>query len=148
MQKIIVEGQPQGKLRARHGKSRSGAPVTYTPEKTRAYEQLIALCYRSQRGQHYGDKYVRLGVKAFYEIPKSYPKYKQQQAREGTLRPSVKPDADNVIKAVADALNGVAYNDDTQVVEVHCWKHYSDRPRIEIYIEEAATNTAEKEAQK
>lgn len=137
MQKITVEGQPQGKLRARHGKSRSGAPVTYTPEKTRVYEQLIALSYKAQGGQHYGDKYVRLHVLAYYGIPKSYTKKQQQEAREGTLRPSVKPDADNVIKAVADALNGVAYNDDTQVVEVFCIKFYSDRPRIDIYIEEA-----------
>lgn len=144
MQKIIVKGQPQGKLRARHGKNPwTGKPQTYTPEKTRAYEELIGIEYQVQHGAYFADKYVRLCVLAFYGIPKSYTKSKQQQAREGTLRPSVKPDADNVIKAVADALNGVAYDDDTQVVEVLCKKYYSDDPRIEIYIEEAK---AQKEA--
>lgn len=149
MQKIIVEGQPQGKLRARHGKNFiTGAPQTYTPEKTRAYEAHIAWSYKAQGGRHYGDSYVRLGVLAFYSIPKSWTKAKQQQAREGALRPSVKPDADNIIKAAADALNGVAYTDDTQVVEVFARKYYSDRPRIEIYIEAAATSSTEKEANK
>ena len=149
MQKIIVEGQPQGKLRARHGKNFiTGAPQTYTPEKTRAYEAHIAWSYKAQGGRHYGDSYVRLGVLAFYSIPKSWTKAKQQQAREGALRPSVKPDADNIIKAAADALNGVAYTDDTQVVEVFARKYYSDHPRIEIYIETAATSSTEKEAKK
>ena len=149
MQKIIVQGQPQGKLRARHGKNFiTGAPQTYTPEKTRAYEAHVAWSYRSQGGKHYGEQYVRLGVLAFYSIPKSWTKAKQQQAREGALRPSVKPDADNIIKAVADALNGVAYTDDTQVVEVFARKYYSDSPRIEIYIEAAATSSTEKEARK
>jgi Holliday junction resolvase RusA-like endonuclease len=149
VQKIIVEGQPQGKLRARHGKNFiTGAPQTYTPEKTRAYEAHIAWSYKAQGGRHYGDSYVRLGVLAFYSIPKIWTKAKQQQAREGALRPSVKPDADNIIKAAADALNGVAYTDDTQVVEVFARKYYSDSPRIEIYIEAAATSSTEKEAKK
>lgn len=146
MQKIIVTGQPQGKLRARHGKNYwTGKPQTYTSEKTKAYEQLIAIEYKRQRGEHYGDSYVRLGVLAYYGIPKSWTKKKQQQAREGALRPSVKPDVDNVLKAVLDALNGVAYKDDTQVVEEFARKYYSDSPRIEIYIETAAT---EKEIKK
>lgn len=140
MQKITVSGQPQGKLRARHGKNFiTGAPQTYTPEKTRAYEAHVAWSYKAQGGRNYGDSYVRLGVLAFYGIPKSWTKAKKQQAREGALRPSVKPDADNIIKAVADALNGVAYTDDTQVVEVFARKYYSDSPRIEIYIEAAAS---------
>lgn len=142
MQKIIVKGQPQGKLRARHGKNaQTGKAQTYTPAKTKEYEGRIAWQYKAQRGQFFGERYVRLGILAFYEIPKSYPKYKKQQAREGELRPSVKPDADNIVKAVADALNGVAYTDDTQVVEVLCKKYYAadDCPRIEIYIEEAPT---------
>ena len=148
MQKIIVEGQPQGKLRARHGKNFiTGAPQTYTPAKTRAYEAHIAWSYKTQGGRNYGDNYVRLGVLAFYGIPKSWTKAKQQQAREGALRPSVKPDADNIIKAVADALNSVAYTDDTQVVEVFARKYYSDSPRIEIYIE-AASSGAQPETQR
>ena len=121
----------------------TGAPQTYTPAKTRADEDSIAWSYRAQGGKHYGEQYVRLGVLAFYQIPKSWTKAKKQQAREGALRPSVKPDADNIIKAVADALNGVAYTDDTQVVEVFARKYYSDSPRIEIYIEATGEPLAE-----
>ena len=75
MQKIIVQGQPQGKLRARHGKNFiTGAPQTYTPEKTRAYEAHVAWSYKAQGGKHYGEQYVRLGVLAFYSIPQSWTK--------------------------------------------------------------------------
>lgn len=46
-----------------------------------------------------------------------------------------KPDIDNVVKAVLDALNGVAYRDDTQVIELHVRKSYSEKPRVEVCIE-------------
>ena len=52
------------------------------------------------------------------------------------LRPSKKPDIDNVLKLVLDALNEVAYKDDTQVIEVECKKFFSINPRIEITLED------------
>ena len=52
------------------------------------------------------------------------------------LRPNKKPDADNVIKLVADALNEVAYKDDTQIIELECRKFYSNIPRMEITLED------------
>lgn len=54
----------------------------------------------------------------------------------GELLPAKKPDIDNVVKAVLDALNKVAYRDDNQVVELQIRKQYSERPRLEICIEE------------
>ena len=52
----------------------------------------------------------------------------------GYIRPAKKPDIDNVIKSILDALNGVAYHDDTQVVAVFAEKYYSDTPRVEVEI--------------
>lgn len=52
----------------------------------------------------------------------------------GTVRPSRKPDVDNVLKAVLDALNGVAYKDDSRVVHVAASKFYSNDPKIVIRI--------------
>lgn len=54
---------------------------------------------------------------------------------DGKILPAKKPDIDNVVKAVLDALNGVAYRDDTQVVELHVRKSYSEKPRVEVSIE-------------
>ena len=56
-------------------------------------------------------------------------------ALDGRLLPMVKPDADNVYKAVADALNGIVYRDDVQVVIGGFMKLYSGQPRIEVCVE-------------
>ena len=53
---------------------------------------------------------------------------------DGKIRPTKKPDADNIMKAVADALNGIAYKDDSQIVNVTIAKWYSDTPRVEVAI--------------
>ena len=55
---------------------------------------------------------------------------------EGVRRPTKKPDIDNVEKIILDALNGIAYDDDKQVVEEASSKLYSDVPRVEIEVYE------------
>ena len=55
---------------------------------------------------------------------------------KGELLPAKKPDIDNIAKVVLDALNSVAYRDDTQVVELQLRKQYSEKPRVEICMEE------------
>ncbi|CZR99694.1 Endodeoxyribonuclease RusA [Clostridioides difficile] len=63
--------------------------------------------------------------------------YKDAIAKvEGLIRPSKKPDLDNIIKSVADSLNGIAYKDDSQIVEVVSKKYYSDKPRVEVILED------------
>jgi Holliday junction resolvase RusA-like endonuclease len=55
---------------------------------------------------------------------------------ENIIRPTKKPDADNIAKIVCDALNGIAFLDDKQIVDARITKWYSDTPRIEIIIQE------------
>ena len=65
------------------------------------------------------------------------PKYKREAALAGTLRPTTKPDVSNVLKGVEDALKGVWYKDDSQIIgfdELGKW--YGERPRIEITMRE------------
>lgn len=52
----------------------------------------------------------------------------------GLIRPTKKPDMDNVVKVIADSLNQLAYRDDTQIVDCQCRKFYSDRPRVDVVI--------------
>lgn len=135
---FTVLGEPQGKGRPRFSKV-GNYVKTYTPDKTAAYENLVKLEYERQcHGHKFGDdEYLDLRIFAFYGIPKSASKKKQAQMLQKTLRPVKKPDMDNVVKVIADSLNGVAYRDDTQVVDAMVRKFYSDNPRVEVVIQTA-----------
>lgn len=78
------------------------------------------------------EAYIKVRIQAFYEVPKSCSKVRRTAMLNGELLPAKKPDIDNVVKAVLDALNKVAYRDDNQVVELQIRKQYSERPRLEI----------------
>ena len=131
--RITVPGQPQGKGRARVC-LRGGYARAYTPDSTAAYENLIKLAY-GNRGISVVP--VELAVTAYYRIPKAFSKKKRNEALSGHMRPQTKPDIDNVVKVVCDALNKVAYNDDTQVVKIVAEKYYGETPGIVIEIKEA-----------
>ena len=127
---FTIEGEPTGKGRPRHGKYK-----TYTPAKTKAVENNIAYFFKVNIG-HYFEGYVKLKLDLYYSIAKSDSKKKKLMKLNNEIRPNKKPDIDNVVKLVADALNEVAYKDDTQIIELECRKFYSDIPRIEITIED------------
>lgn len=73
-------------------------------------------------------------IKAYYAIPTSASKKKQAAMEAGEIRPTKKPDADNIIKVVADSLNQVAYHDDAEIVGVSLAKYYGRQSRIEVEI--------------
>jgi len=73
-------------------------------------------------------------VMAFYEVPKSTSKKNAALMLAGDLRPTKKPDIDNIIKIIADALNGVCYHDDSQFVLVIAEKHYAEIARVDVEI--------------
>lgn len=137
--KFTVLGEPQGKGRPRFQKA--GQYVrTYTPDKTVAYENLVKLEYRRQCGDYKFEKEQQLDVRiaAYYSIPKSASKKKRSQMLANELRPTKKPDVDNVVKVVLDSLNQIAYHDDVQVVDCQLRKFYGENPRVVVVIKEAA----------
>ena len=109
---------------------------TYTPDKTVLYENLIRTEYLRQcSGQRFADKEpLAMKIRAYYSIPASASKKRQAAMEAGEIRPVKKPDADNIIKVVADSLNQVAYRDDADLVKVELEKFYSWQPRIEVEI--------------
>lgn len=133
--KFTIPGEPKGKARPRVLKS----GWTYTPQETEGYENLIKVFYRSECGQTFFEHKIPVNVMiiAFYGIPESESKKKQQKMRSGEIRPIKKPDADNLAKVVLDSLNKVAYHDDTQVVDLSVKRFYADNPRVVVIIEEA-----------
>lgn len=134
---FTVEGKPQGKARARtFYDNRAGKMRSITPAQTRSYEDLIRWKYKEAGGIYHGESTLQVAINAFYPIPQSFSKAKRKAAEMGILRPTTKPDCDNIIKVVLDALNGVAYYDDKQVVSVFCDKHYSEIGYLKIEIME------------
>lgn len=113
---------------------------TYTPKKTADYEKAIADYWeQSTKGFSY-DREQPLVVNLGFglPIPKSTPKYKRHMMQDGTIKPTKKVDVDNLAKAVMDALNGVAWGDDSQVVRVSIYKEYAKEPYVYIYIHDDA----------
>lgn len=129
MYKLTIPSTPVGKARPRFGKN--GA---YTPEKTRNYETLVKELYFTKHGQTMLEGPLHMEIKAYFGIAKSSTKKVREKMIGGSLRPTKRPDIDNVVKSIADALNGVAYADDSQIVSLSASKHYAEYPRVEILI--------------
>ena len=129
-----MPGEPRGKGRPRF--SRDGHP--YTDNETRAYEHKIAAYYRKAYGgaRAADTAFVTVDVIAYLPIPKRVTKAQLVGMVTKTILPSRKPDVDNVLKVVLDALNGIAYKDDSRVHRASCVKYYSAEPRLEIVIGE------------
>lgn len=129
---FTIKGQPMGKQRPKFS-TYGGFVKTYTPKETVNYETLVKMSYYGL--QYFGDEPLKVTIKAYYQIPKSYSKKKRLMAINGELRPITKPDCDNIAKIICDALNSVAYDDDKQIVELVVQKYYAEEPRTEVTIE-------------
>lgn len=134
--KIIVPGAPQGKARARTGYNPKVKRITsYTPEKTVLYENLIKTCYIDQSNLSFkNEEPLEVCIVAFYEPVKSVSKKRRKEMINGMEFPTKKPDSDNIAKVILDALNGIAYGDDKQVVSLTVTKLYDETARVEIEI--------------
>ena len=131
---FTIPGEPFGKQRPRHSRA-SG--TTYTPRETKLHEQLIQWEFRKQCRDRFPEgAQVRVIITAVMSIPKSTPKYRRADMLSGKIRPTKKPDWDNIGKLVCDALNGVAYDDDKCVCEAVVRKFYGCEPRILVRLED------------
>ncbi len=131
--KFTVEGKPQGKARARtFYNRRMGKMQSITPENTADYESIVRWSYKAAGGGYYGKGLFEVHIKAVYEVPASYSKKKREAALKDEIKPSVKPDIDNITKSILDALNGVAYYDDSGVIRLTAEKVYGESPRVEV----------------
>lgn len=134
--KFEVLGVPVGKGRPRFS-TQGGFVRAITPEKTANYETLVKLAYRQECGEiepYERDIPLAAYITAYFPIPKSASKKKREEMLCGRVMHTHKPDCDNIVKAILDALNGIAYYDDSQIAQIHVGKYYSDQPRVEITI--------------
>lgn len=117
---FVVPGKPQGK-----GRPRFGNGHTYTPQSTRDYEERIAWTAKAS-GITPRTGPVTVIIMAEFAYPKSWPKKKRP------IYHTSKPDVDNIGKIVCDALNGIAYEDDSQVSGLIVTKVYGETERLII----------------
>ena len=130
---FTVPGTPIGKARARVVQDQRGRSHSYTPEKTALYEKLVHDCYVFQHpGKPALAGPVAIRVTAYMPIPKSWPRSKKGAALAELIKPTVKPDASNILKGIEDGLNGAAYEDDKQIVYATIEKKYGADPRAEV----------------
>jgi Holliday junction resolvase RusA-like endonuclease len=131
---IRVPGQPQGKGRARFAKI-GGFMRAYTPEKTVAYEGLIALAgEKVMGGRERLDGPVDLKVAAVFQMPKGWSQKKRLAALLNPHWHTGKPDGDNILKAVGDGLNGIVWRDDAQIARCSISKAYGEVPGLTVTV--------------
>ncbi len=133
---FTVDGRPQGKGRPRTSRF-GGRP--FTPAATVKAERAIAteaMIARGSRKLMTGT--VRLSIEAVFRIPKGWSAKLKAAAVIGAIEYTGKPDLDNIVKLVSDALNGVVYLDDAQVQAGTLVRRYGSPERVEVIVEELA----------
>ncbi|MFC4305766.1 RusA family crossover junction endodeoxyribonuclease [Cohnella boryungensis] len=133
MIEFTVFGEPvaQGRPRA---STKSGFVRMYDPAKSRDYKDYVRLAAAEYAPAKLLEGPLAVMVIAYRSIPKSFSRRKATAAEAGEIYPTSKPDADNYLKGVKDALKGVMWVDDSQVVDAYARKRYSFKPRIEVKI--------------
>lgn len=130
--KLVIPGKPLGKQRPRVLKN----GITYTPDRTMNYETLVRQLYIEKHFQKQLEGPIRATITAYMYIPQSESKKRKRKMLANEILPCKKPDWDNIGKIITDALNGLAYEDDKQIVDARVIKLYSDKPRVEVILEE------------
>ena len=129
-----VPGTIKGKGRPRVN---SYTGTVYTPTTTKDYEYLVE--------QYFLLKYPKfkqlegrlsVSITAIFNIPKSTKKQDIIKMLENSISPTKKPDIDNIVKIILDAMNKFAFKDDTQITKLNVEKKYGAEEKISVIIEE------------
>lgn len=127
-----LHGEPKGKGRPRFSR-RSGH--AYTPAQTVTYESAVRLAGQTAMlGRELFSGPLAVTVQAIFAPAPSWPLKRQAAALLGLERPTKKPDADNIVKML-DALNGVVWVDDKQIVSLSLNKRYAKAPLLRVTVE-------------
>lgn len=105
------------------------------PIKSRDFKQFVKMVAAEHAPAALIETEIRLFVDIYRPIPKSLSKKKRAEAIAGQLRPTKKPDLDNLVKGIKDGMSKVIWNDDAQIVEMIVRKFYSENPRAVVKVE-------------
>jgi Holliday junction resolvase RusA-like endonuclease len=131
-----VPGEPRGKGRPKFAR-RGNFVKTYTDAKTASYEDQIRFYALKAMGDSKAIQgAVRVLISICMAVPKSYSQKRREACLNGSDKPLKKPDWDNVAKSICDAMNGIVYGDDTQIVEAHVTKKYAEQSKVIVLVQE------------
>jgi len=137
---FTIPGDPRGKGRPRATvfKGRDGKPARarmYADSKTANYENLVKLAaVEALRGAAPLDAPLSVSITVRMTPAASVSKKQRAAMLAGTVLPTKKPDLDNVVKAVLDGCNGVAFRDDVLVVSQTASKRYAEIAGVDVEI--------------
>ncbi|WP_258535684.1 RusA family crossover junction endodeoxyribonuclease [Bacillus sp. 03113] len=131
--KFTVYGDPVAQGRPRFS-TQGGFVRAYDPKKSKDFKHFVKLAASDHRPNKLLEGPLIMEVRVFKATLKSFSKKKKAAAEKGELRPITKPDVDNFIKGIKDALKSVIWKDDSQVVDLRVSKWYSETPRVEVVI--------------
>lgn len=133
MYEFEVIGDIKGKARPRVN---TYTGTAYTPNNTKDYENLIKQYFKIKYPRYVPlEGRVAVKIIAYFEIPKSTTKKDRAQIEEGRLSPTKKPDIDNIVKIILDALNKMAFKDDNQITKLEVEKVYGEVEKIKVQID-------------
>lgn len=136
MIEFTVAGEPVAQGRPRFS-ARGSFVKAYDPAKSKdykAYVKLVAAAAMNERSLKPLDGAISVDIKAFVSVPKSKSKKFREAALIWEIRPTKKPDCDNIAKILLDAMTGIVYEDDKQIVKLSVEKYYDEVPRVEVAI--------------
>ena len=135
---MIYEFEVPGKITGK-GRPRvnSYTGIVYTPTKTKDYESLIEQYFLLKYPRFKQiEQRVKVSIIAYFDIPKSTKKSDIEGMLNNEISPTKKPDIDNIVKIVLDAMNKFAFKDDTQITKLEVEKKYGNEEKIVVKIEE------------
>jgi Holliday junction resolvase RusA-like endonuclease len=137
---FIIYGEPMGKQRPKVS-VRNGYPHAYTPKETILYENKVAFAYKEVANEFIYDRgdLLSVTINAYFPLNKGdYGKKGLNKSGKTKLERifcDKKPDLDNAIKSILDGLNGIAYYDDKQVVQISATKMWTqEQPRVQVIL--------------
>ena len=127
-----VRGQGRPRTRIAYGKNGSPFAHIYETEEDRSYKGLIQFHLMKEAKRlgidlpiEHNGRGVSVSVQVMRKVPRSWRRKNRALAEAGEYRPQTRPDLDNVIKIVLDAMNGVAYADDAEVTNITATRSFS-----------------------
>ena len=135
MIEFVIPGEPvaQGRPRAT---TIGGRVRMYDPAKSKNYKKHVSAIAKLNAPKKPLETPLRVKLDIYRPMLKSMSKKRRELANARIYRPITKPDNSNYAKGIEDALNGIIYKDDSQIVDLIVRKYYSDDPRVEVLIEE------------
>lgn len=124
---VTAQGRPRATARGGHAK-------LYDPAKSRDYKNYVRLVASQHAPPEPLSGPLAVEIRVYRGMPKAFSKKRVREAESGLIRPVTKPDTDNYIKGIKDALNGIIWRDDSSVVEIQASKWYSATPRVEVMV--------------